>query len=154
LVADDLDDMLADFRAADLANAPMVADDTTADAARAKVREETVPEATILAAIRAGDLTRLRRWHRLGVRFVEDVVCKAAVFGSTAVIRCLVEELGADVNGVNDDGVTPVSAASYNGNLNLVRFLVKTMGADVSKAEKKGQSPLFVAVSRGHLDVV
>jgi hypothetical protein len=123
LVADNLDDMLADFRAADLANAPMVADDTTADAARAKVREETVPEATIPAAIRAGDLTRLRRWHRLGVRF-EDVVCKAAVFGSTALIRCLVEELGADVNGVNDDGVTPVFAASYNRNLNLVRFLV------------------------------
>jgi hypothetical protein len=39
LVADDVDDMLADFRAADLANTPMVGDDTTPDAARAEARK-------------------------------------------------------------------------------------------------------------------
>jgi hypothetical protein len=69
-VADDFDDMLADFRAADLTNAPLndvaqiISDDTPSNSARAHISEEVVPEATIFAAIRVGDLTRLRRWHR------------------------------------------------------------------------------------------
>jgi hypothetical protein len=53
--------MLADFRVADLVSAPQsevaqrAANDTRANHARAQVPEETVSEATVLAAIRAGD---------------------------------------------------------------------------------------------------
>lgn len=87
-VADDFDGMLADFRAADLANASpthvaqSAANKTSANATRAHVHEKSVSEATILAAIRAGDLARLRRWHRQGVRYPEEVVCVAAELGS------------------------------------------------------------------------
>jgi hypothetical protein len=97
-VAEDFDDMLADFRAADLANAPLiyvtqsVAGATRANAASAATPEVTVPEATILTAMRAGDLCRLRRWHRQGIRYSANMVCMAAGWGSMAVMRCLVEE--------------------------------------------------------------
>jgi ankyrin repeat protein len=159
-VADDFDDMLAGFRAADLASAPpnhvapLLADDAPLSTARAQGPEETVLEATILAAIRAGDLTRLRRWHRHGNRYSANTVCNAAIFGSIAVLRYLVQELGADVNGVHGDGYTPVLVASLKGNLNLVRYLVKTLGADVSKASAKGASPLSVAAQNGYREVV
>jgi hypothetical protein len=91
--------MLAGFRAADLANAPpndialIISDATPANAARANV-----PDATIMAAIRAGDLTKLRRWHRQGIRYSAHMVCNAAGLGSIAVMRSLVEVLGADVD--------------------------------------------------------
>jgi hypothetical protein len=69
-VADDFDDMLAGFRATDLANAPpshvtpMVADDIPSNAASVQAPEvKVVPEATMFAAIKTGDLTRLRRWY-------------------------------------------------------------------------------------------
>jgi ankyrin repeat protein len=154
-VAEDFDDMLADFRAADLANAPSshvaqgVANDSPANAARAHV-----PEATIAAAIMAGDLTKLRRWHRQGIRYSADMVCNAAQLGSIAVMRCFVEELGADVNVADDDGCTPVSAASQNGHLGLVRYLVRMLGADVNKANAKGISPLIFAAENGDLKMV
>jgi ankyrin repeat protein len=154
-VADVFGDMLAGFRAADLAHSPpnnvpqRIPDDSPANAARAHISQ-----ATILAAIRAGDLTKLRRWHRQGVEWSPDYLCMAAGSGSIAVMRCSVEELGAGVNRANDDGVTPVIEASLNGRSHLVRFLVKAFGADVKKADARGISPLFAAAQNGHLEVV
>jgi hypothetical protein len=142
-VAEDFDDMLAGFRAADLANAvrsdvaQRISDDTPANAARSQTSDVTVPEATILAAIEAGDLSKLRRWHRQGVRFSAYVVCQAAGWGSMAVIKCLVEELGADVDGADDDGCTPVFVASSYRQLDLVRYLVK-LGANINLATDDG----------------
>jgi hypothetical protein len=159
-VVDEFDDMLAEFRAADLGNASsspiarIAADAAPANAARTQAPEMMVPEATILAAITAGDLTRSRRWHRQVVRFSATIVCMAAELGSMAVMRCLVEELGADVDGEDDDGYTPVFVASRYGHLNLVRCLVKILGADVNKANARGTSPMYVAAQNGHLEVV
>jgi ankyrin repeat protein len=160
-VADDFDDMLAGFRAADLANAssshvaPNTASAVPSDAARAQAPGVIVAEAAILAAIEAGDLNRLRRWHRQGVRYSVHIVCMAARSGSIALIRCLVEELGADVNGANDDnGVTPLMVACLSEKLHLVRYLVRTLGADVDKADAAGESPLFSAAQEGLLNMV
>jgi ankyrin repeat protein len=159
-VADDFDEMLADFRAADIANAsshriPQVtAVNTAANAARAQASEVTATEAAILAAIWAGDLTTLRRWHRLGLRYSANIVCKAAEVGSITVMRFLVEELGADVNGANADGCTPVFAASMKGHVNLVRYLAVTLGADINKADQNGATPLHGAAQEGHLDLL
>jgi hypothetical protein len=93
-VADDFDDMLASFRAADLINAQpshvaqKSADDIPSNAARAQAPEVTVvPEATIFAAIRTGDLARLRRWHRQGVQMSAEHLCMAAGLGSIALMR-------------------------------------------------------------------
>jgi ankyrin repeat protein len=154
-VADDFDDMLAGFRASDLANAPpddvaqRIPGDSPTNAARANV-----PEATIFAAIKAGDVTKLRRWHRQGIEWSSEHLLTAVEMDSIAVLNCLVEELGADVNGTTNAGATPVFAASWSGKLHLVRYLVKTLGADVNKATASGTSPLYAAAQEGHLKVV
>jgi ankyrin repeat protein len=159
-VADDFDNMLAGFRAADLANVPLhqvpliAPADTAADAARTQAPDVTVPKATIFSAIRDGDVTRLRRWHRLGHRYSVDMVCEAAELGSIAMMRCLVEELGADVNGANSDGQTPILLASLKGHVNLVRFLAVTLCADVNKAARSGATPLLCAAQNGYLELV
>jgi ankyrin repeat protein len=114
----------------------------------------TVSEATILAAIRAGDLTRLRRWHRQGVEISAEHLCVAARLGSNDMMRCLVEELGADVNGASFGGDTPLIVASWNDKVDLVRYLVRTLGADVKKADARGASALFAAAQKGNLEVV
>jgi hypothetical protein len=158
-VADDFDDMLADFRADDLANAPpshvapIIADAVPSNGARAQTFERCeVSGATILAAMEAGDLSRLRWWHRQGLEFTPDVVCGAAELGSMAVMKCLVEELGA-LKKAGFDGTTPVVVAAWNGHVSFVRYLGK-LGADVNKADTAGLSPLFIAALNGHLDVV
>jgi ankyrin repeat protein len=69
----------------------------------------------------------------------------AVELGSMAVMRCLVEEMGADVNRADDDGCTPISVASQNGCLDMVQYLVTTLGADVNKADLNVASPLFAA---------
>jgi hypothetical protein len=158
-VADDFDDMLAGFRASDLATAPLnqvpeiSSADVAANAARAQASRVTVPEATILAAIRAGDLSKLRRWHQGELRYSPDHLCTAAAQGVLTVMRCMIEELGADVNGATSDGTTPVYVACHIGHLDLVRYMVG-LGADVKKANATGASPLFVAAQEGRLDIV
>jgi hypothetical protein len=58
-------------------------------------------------------------------------LCRAATLGKLAVARCFVEDLGADVNGADDDGIT----AFMKGDLSLVPFLVETLRADVNNAD-------------------
>jgi ankyrin repeat protein len=158
-VAEDFDDMLAGFRAADLANAPSshvassAAEATHANVARAQTSDVTVPASTIVAAMRAGDLSKLRRWHRQGVKWSTEHLCEATQLSSLAVMRCLIE-LGADVNGADAKGFTPVFLASQYRYLGLVQYLIRTLGVDVNKADAKGASPLYVAAQNGHLEVV
>jgi ankyrin repeat protein len=58
------------------------------------------------------------------------MVCEAAACGSITVMRCFSEEFGADVNGADDDGFTPVFVASMKGHVSLVRFLAVTLCAE------------------------
>jgi ankyrin repeat protein len=159
-VVEDFDDMLAESSAADLANvppsyvAPMAMNQTPANASSAHVPEKNVAEATILAAIRAGDLARLRRWHRQGVEMAVEHLYVAAETGSVTVMQCMIEDLGADLNRVSDDGITPLVVASSCGHLHLVRYLITTLGADVNKTYASGPSPLLVAALNDHLEIV
>jgi hypothetical protein len=149
--ADDFDDMLADFRAADLADAhsghvvQRAADDNPLNATRVQASGVTVPEATIFAAIIAGDLTRLRRWHRLGIRYTAHMFNMAVELGSIAVMQCLVEELGVDVNGAVARGTTALMMAARGGHLKVVKCLVSDLGADVNQTGDDGCSALMLA---------
>jgi ankyrin repeat protein len=162
-VADDFDDMLADFRAADLTNtspsqaAPIAGDGSAIKVALTKASGGMIPEATVLAAITAGNATKLRRWHRLGLQISAHIMCKVAAsrsINAMSAMSFLVEELGADVNGAADGGATPLLVTSLSGRLDFVRFLVRTLGADVNKGDRKGMSPLCCAAQSGFIDVV
>jgi ankyrin repeat protein len=78
----------------------------------------------------------------------------AAQLGSLAVVRCLVKELGADVNQALPNGAMPLFMAAQTGNLDLVRSLVKELGADINQARQNGTTPLVIAVKYNRLAVV
>ena len=59
-------------------------------------------------------------------------------------VQLLVEELGADVNDVNDVGETAMHAAAYRGANSVVQYLFDT-GAELDVVALDGRTPLRVA---------
>jgi len=64
--------------------------------------------------------------------------------GMLAAVKYLVEELGADVNGVDADGNTIAHNAASRGDTEMVKYLV-SKGADVKKVNRSGQTTIDVA---------
>jgi hypothetical protein len=90
-----------------------------------------VTEGMITEAARAGDLERLASWARQGVRVTSAYpLYKAARGGHLGAMRCLVREMGADVNGSMPNGVTPLAIAGVKYKLAAVQCLVVDLGAD------------------------
>jgi hypothetical protein len=80
----------------------------------------------------------------------------ATTQGLLDVLRCLVNELGVDVNQAAQFG-TPSTAlviAAKFGRLDVVQCLAKELGADVNQATENGTTALTVAAMLGQLDVV
>jgi ankyrin repeat protein len=75
---------------------------------------------------------------------------------SLDVVRCLVKDLGADVNGamLGTRGATALFLAAKQGNMAVVQCLVKELGANVNQARISGAAPLHVAAENDHLAVV
>jgi uncharacterized protein len=61
-----------------------------------------------------------------------------------AAVKLLVEEVGADVNAVNDVGETAMHAAAYRGANSVVQYLYDK-GAKLDVAAKDGRTPLIIA---------
>jgi ankyrin repeat protein len=74
--------------------------------------------------------------------------------GKLAVVRYLVEELGADVNQADADGCTCLYIAAQESRLDAVQCLVEELGADVDQAAKDGSTPLMIAAERMQHKVV
>ncbi len=64
--------------------------------------------------------------------------------GMLPAVKYLVEELGADVNAIDQDGNTVVHNAAARGDTEMVRYLV-SKGADVKKVNRAGQTTIDVA---------
>jgi ankyrin repeat protein len=62
---------------------------------------------------------------------------------------CLVKDLGADPNGADENGCTPMYMAAQEGQEAVVRCLARDLGVDVNGADEKGQTPVFIAASEG-----
>jgi hypothetical protein len=120
------------------------------------IRGMMVTEEMLISAARAGDLESLMMWARQGVRVASaEPLVAAAHGGHLEAMRCLVRELGADVNQATRSGSTPLVFAARRNDLALVHFLVEELGADANQAVwNDGRTPLNVAASRGNLAVV
>jgi ankyrin repeat protein len=59
-------------------------------------------------------------------------------------VKLLVEEVGADVNAVNDVGETAMHAAAYRGANSVVQYLYEK-GAQLDVVAKDGRTPLIIA---------
>jgi ankyrin repeat protein len=114
-----------------------------------------VSAADIEKACLAGDLTKLRRWGRQGVRVTSaEPLFFAIEDGKLDLMRCLVDDLSADVNQANVKGATPLYIAAYFGRLDIVRCLVGELGASIHQATHDGSTVLQIAAHGGHLNVV
>ena len=56
------------------------------------------------------------------------------------------------VNKANNDGMTPLEQASYNGHKEIVNALIAA-GANVNKSDY-GNTPLYIASCNGHKEIV
>ena len=77
----------------------------------------------------------------------------AAAAGFVDVVKYLVAECRASVNGVTSTNSTPLRAACYDGRMLIVRFLVES-GADLEIANRHGHTSLMIACYRGHIPIV
>jgi hypothetical protein len=159
LPADDFDDMLADFRAQDLQGSTSTTTSTSATSrtpATARMKAVTISDEDIIGACRQINVALLRRWGQQGVRVMsaEPFVLYAAFGDSLDVLRCLVKDLGADVNEAGKEGYTALTAASQQGKLATVMCLVTELGADVNKLDPKDTIPLSSAAFNGHVDIM
>ena len=62
-------------------------------------------------------------------------------------------EMGADVNAMNADSLTPLHYASHQGNTAVVKVLIE-QNADLNIKDKDGWTALHLAVLKGHTQVV
>jgi hypothetical protein len=196
VVADDFDHMLAEFAAEDVevasrntTGATIAVSTTTAMsttvAASATSSGSLPSEEDVLDACLRRDINQLHRWGSRGVRVVSagplaqavghdwlDIMrCLVKELGADVnqmsvalatrihqehvdAMVCLVKELGADINLAGSDGYTPLSLATHPGHLELVRRMVKELGADVNLAGPPGRTPFLIAASREHLALV
>lgn len=68
--------------------------------------------------------------------------------GKLDAVRCMVEELGFDVNAGSQAGVTALAAAAADGRMHVMRYLLGK-GADPNKTANSGHSPLHHAAKHG-----
>jgi hypothetical protein len=169
-VADDtFDKMLAELRAADVTSEAAASDSrnssssstatslfSTTNQARKGTAIEVTEEA-LLQACNRGDIWQLRRWARRGLR----VTCanpsrEAVLHGKYEAARCLVRELGADVNQADEKGFLPLGTAACLGssNVRMVKFLAIELGADVNQTDAGGHTPFLLATIAGHLPLM
>jgi ankyrin repeat protein len=114
-----------------------------------------VTERMLIEAAQAGDLESLMVCARQGVRVTSGVpLYNAARGGHLGSMRCLVREMGADVNGGIPNGYTPLAIATVHDNMAAVQCLVVELGADVNQARHGGETPVNIAARRGNLAAV
>jgi hypothetical protein len=127
---------------------------SSSEGAGASLRGLQVSENAIVAACKRGDIAQLRRWGRQGVRVksADTLIYSILEVMSIDILRCLVEDLGTDINGARlTDRVTPLCAAAYIGNLPFVQCLTQELGADVNQGIRDGGTPLYIAAYMGHM---
>ena len=75
----------------------------------------------------------------------------AARQGHIESARVLIENGGADVNQLTEDGWSPLLVATQNRNYRLARFLLDR-GGDVNRANIHGRTPLYLATDNRNIE--
>ena len=83
---------------------------------------------------------------------LDIALMKECMDGNLAEAEKLISK-GADVNGKDVNGRSPLYMASWSGHKEVVEMLI-SQGANVNYKDIKGLSPLYMASWKGHADVV
>jgi uncharacterized protein len=102
--------------------------------------------ATVLLAHGADPNTPARNAQRV-------TALHAALAGPTPDLARALVAAGADVNAVQQDGVTPLHEAAHIGRADLVQLLLEH-GADAAARDGQGRSAADFARERGHTSVL
>ncbi|XP_037422476.1 ankyrin-1-like [Triticum dicoccoides] len=124
-----------------------------------RLPSEGSPQMAFFDAAFQGDLPRLRELasgrDAKGMAWLADVCLvgagpfqTAARLGKLDAVRCMVEELGFDVNAGSQAGVTALAAAAADGRMHVMSYLLDK-GADPNKPANSGHYPLHHAAKHG-----
>ncbi|XP_018091292.1 protein TANC1 isoform X2 [Xenopus laevis] len=80
------------------------------------------------------------------------IQCVQSHLGHEEMVNLLLE-FGASVDGVSENGMTPLCYAAASGHMDIVSLLCKR-GAKVDHMDKKGQCAMVHSALRGHCDIV
>ncbi|KAJ7345724.1 hypothetical protein JRQ81_001674 [Phrynocephalus forsythii] len=80
------------------------------------------------------------------------ILCVQSHLGHEEVVVLLLE-FGASIDGVSENGMTPLCYAAAAGYMNIVSLLCKK-GAKIDHLDKKGQCALVHSALRGHSDIL
>jgi len=83
-----------------------------------------------------------------------NLLMDAIIVNNTEFATLLIEK-GANTSYVDDEGVTIITQAAYQGQLAIVQKLLATTDSkDVAKTNNEGINPLIAAASEGHKDIL
>ena len=127
--------------------------------AAAPAQDVDNPHAQSLAAVRAGNLVKLKDLiERQGAnlnsrnRIGDSLLVMAIKAGKTDIANYLLDK-GANVNVPNTSQATALMAAAFNGDLAIVNRLLDS-GADVHAVDQQKKSAMVYAAAQGHTSVV
>ncbi len=110
------------------------------------------PSINIIKAVSTGNVEVVKQWIDLGVN-VDRGISYAIGFGHLDILELLIRA-GADVNGKDEEGMTPLMTAIDRGQKRIVEFLLAE-GADVNlKEDMMGGTPLMAAAFQGKKEMV
>lgn len=133
-----------------------------------RVREPVVdPDGKIPSLIAAcvfGDLEVIKLLCSFEKRLVAEVYYTAAMIsplhvacgcGHAGVVEWLVEQQAAsvEIDGCDDQGVTPLMVAAATGRLRIVQYLV-SMGADAARGNAFGKNVVYQCAANGNVDLL
>ena len=87
-----------------------------------------------------------------GIEMIRNRLIILSARGDIDAVRVLLD-IGADVNRVDENGVSALQAASANGHREIVRLLLDA-GADINHVNRDGISALQIASVYGHREIV
>ena len=109
-------------------------------------------------AIQDNDLTRVRRllsdMGNLAVIYTDgqSLTHIASYYGSTEIVREVLDKYHMQINAVDRCGYTPLFFAVKRNNLEVVRFLVGR-GANVNAVSRRGHTPLDLALQENYVEI-
>ncbi len=111
-------------------------------------------EGKVIEAIHTNNTALLQFYLDSGFHgFIIDPLVEAASIGNLDILQYLVEERGLSVNGSDELGRTPLTAAIQAGHKEIISYLMEK-GAEVDWADEEGRTPLIFATARGDNDTV
>ena len=118
----------------------------------------TTSAATIIEAVKAGDLETTRRLIAAGINVNMQqgdgaTALHWASHRNDLVTASLLIETGADVNVANELGATPLWLAAINGSDSMAKQLLEA-GANPNASLKMGETPLMTAARSGNPETV